>query len=207
MFGGPFFPAQFLISFVVALALIGLIAWLAQLFGWYGSSKRGQQTRLSVIETAAVDSWRRILLVRRDSVEHLILLGEPTDLIIEANIVRARGAMRRERPTQPAEPGWPAPAENGLQRPEHASRAARPPALQPVVQSIVEDQMRPHPEPWVGGGKQTSSIRDSGRVEVHETSLDEVHAGERHIAEMAIQLKAILRLLGNAPTNADAQLS
>ncbi|MFY9827452.1 MAG: hypothetical protein WB820_01680 [Rhodoplanes sp.] len=129
MFGGPLFPAQFMISFVVALALIGVIAWLVHLFNWYGSSTLGQQTRLSVIET--VDSRQRILLVRRDNVRHLILIGGTTDLVIEANIVRARGAMRHETPLQPAEPGWPTPA---------ASRAARPPDLHPMAQSIVEDR-------------------------------------------------------------------
>ena len=104
------FPRNSWISFVVALALIGVIAWLVHLF------TLGQQTRLSVIET--VDSRQRILLVRRDNVRHLILIGGTTDLVIEANIVRARGAMRHETPLQPAEPGWPTPA---------ASRAARPP--------------------------------------------------------------------------------
>ena len=55
---------------------------------------RGRQPRLAVIEYATVDARRRLLLVRRDNVEHLMMIGGPTDVVVEANIVRAVPASR-----------------------------------------------------------------------------------------------------------------
>lgn len=48
--------------------------------------------RLDVVEHASVDGKRRLILVRRDDVEHLIMTGGPVDVVIETGIqpVRAR---------------------------------------------------------------------------------------------------------------------
>ncbi len=45
--------------------------------------------RLAVIDAAAVDGRRRLVLVRRDNVEHLLMIGGPTDVVVEPNIVRS----------------------------------------------------------------------------------------------------------------------
>jgi hypothetical protein len=42
--------------------------------------------RLDVVEHASVDSRRRLILVRRDEVEHLIMTGGPVDVVIETGI-------------------------------------------------------------------------------------------------------------------------
>jgi hypothetical protein len=36
-----------------------------------------------------------LILVRRDNIEHLVLIGGPTDVVVEANIVRAAPARQR----------------------------------------------------------------------------------------------------------------
>jgi hypothetical protein len=54
-----------------------------------------------VIDAAAVDGRRRLVLVRRDNVEHLLMIGGPADLVVEPNIVRARRSATR-RPRAPA---------------------------------------------------------------------------------------------------------
>jgi len=38
------------------------------------------------VEVATVDTRHRLVLVRRDGVEHLVLLGANSDLLIESNI-------------------------------------------------------------------------------------------------------------------------
>ena len=53
---------------------------------------RGRQPRLAVIDAAAVDGRRRLVLIRRDNVEHLMMIGGPTDVVVEPNIVRAAAA-------------------------------------------------------------------------------------------------------------------
>ena len=47
-----------------------------------------------MIEQASVDSRRRLVLIRRDDVEHLIMTGGPVDVVIETGIQRAAGPSR-----------------------------------------------------------------------------------------------------------------
>ncbi|WEX86965.1 flagellar biosynthetic protein FliO [Sinorhizobium garamanticum] len=47
---------------------------------------KNRQPRLAVLDAAAVDARRRLVLVRRDDVEHLVMIGGPTDIVIESRI-------------------------------------------------------------------------------------------------------------------------
>src|SRR5579872_4364217 len=87
---------RFFVAFLVVLALIGAIAWAVRRFGSgrLGTSTRGRQPRLAVIDYASVDGRRRLILVRRDNVEHLLMIGGPSDIVVEPNIVRAVPASR-----------------------------------------------------------------------------------------------------------------
>jgi hypothetical protein len=65
-------------------------------FGWmvgsgrFGAARRpGRQPRLAVIDAAKVDERRLLILIRRDNVEHLLMIGGPTDIVVEPNVVRA----------------------------------------------------------------------------------------------------------------------
>lgn len=44
------------------------------------------EPRIGVMEYASVDGRRRLILVRRDDVEHLIMTGGPVDVVIETGI-------------------------------------------------------------------------------------------------------------------------
>ena len=99
---------KFFIAFAVVLALIGLTAWLVRRFGAnrLGAAGRGgRQPRLAVIDAATVDGRRRLVLIRRDNIEHLLMIGGPTDLVVEPNIVRAVG--NREVTREPGRPETP----------------------------------------------------------------------------------------------------
>jgi len=83
---------RFVVAFVIVLALIGLTFWLIRRFGGArvgNNAQRGRQPRLAVIDAAPVDGRRRLVLIRRDNVEHLLMLGGPSDFVVEQNIVRA----------------------------------------------------------------------------------------------------------------------
>lgn len=73
---------------VLALAaVVGLIAgaaWIARRSGLAGGrlGQRGKR-RLSIVESLGVDSRRRLVLIRRDDTEHLLLIGGGSDLLIE----------------------------------------------------------------------------------------------------------------------------
>ena len=94
----------FVFAFVAVLALIGVAAWLVRRFAGNrlgANTNRGRMPRLAVIDAAAVDGRRRLVLVRRDNIEHLLMIGGPTDIVVESNIVRAMTA-RDPMPQRPA---------------------------------------------------------------------------------------------------------
>ena len=128
-------PITFIVAFIVVLALIGVAAWLVRRFATTrlgANTQRGRMPRLAVIDAAAVDGRRRLVLVRRDNVEHLLMIGGPTDIVVEPNIVRA------------------APGRDQLPQ---RSNAAEPPRLAPMpdTSSWADEAPRPevldHPEP------------------------------------------------------------
>src|SRR5262249_46894700 len=87
---------RFFVAFLIVLGVIGAIWWTVRRFGTgrLGASTRGRQPRLAVIDYASVDNRRRLILVRRDNVEHLLMIGGPSDIVVEPNIVRAVPAAR-----------------------------------------------------------------------------------------------------------------
>ncbi len=82
---------QFALALVFVLALILGLAAAARRFGLTPrvTGPRGGPRRLSIVEVLTVDAKRRLVLVRRDDVEHLILLGASADLVVEASISSA----------------------------------------------------------------------------------------------------------------------
>ena len=92
LFGEGQTGPKILLFLVVVLGLLALAFWLLRRFGGgrLGSSAtRGRQPRLAMIDQAAIDNRRRLSLIRRDNVAHLLIIGGPTDVVIEQNIVRA----------------------------------------------------------------------------------------------------------------------
>ncbi|QDG76824.1 flagellar biosynthetic protein FliO [Labrenzia sp. PHM005] len=80
---------QLVISLAVVLVLFGLFIFIIKrLMGARVPQSRGRQPRIALMDSAAIDSRRRLLLVRRDNIEHLILVGGPSDVVVEQNIVR-----------------------------------------------------------------------------------------------------------------------
>ena len=95
---------------LLAAAVIGLaIVWRSWQDGTspfdrlFGSPA---ERRLDVVEHHSLDGRRRLVLVRRDDVEHLILTGGPVDVVIETGIGERASAARgvRAEPVEPAAP-------------------------------------------------------------------------------------------------------
>lgn len=85
---------RFVLTLLFVLALIGVLAWLARRAGLGSRVARtaGARRRLSVSEVSVIDGKRRLVLVRRDEVEHLVLLGPQTDLVVETGIAVPQAA-------------------------------------------------------------------------------------------------------------------
>jgi flagellar protein FliO/FliZ len=161
---------KMLFAFIVVFAVLALALWLVRRFGsdrLTHAGGRGRQPRLAVIDAANVDGRRKLVLIRRDNVEHLVMIGGPSDVVIEPNIVRAATAPRevaaRPVPTSDTLPRavplgeenmWPLQPEPGprgeraepLPRPE--PQALRPPpAVEPSAHWPPREPEMPAPPP------------------------------------------------------------
>jgi flagellar biogenesis protein FliO len=225
VFGELPLAAKFLIAFVIVLGLIGSVFYLVRRFGSSAlgsSASRGRQPRLSVIEAAPVDSRRRLVLVRRDNVEHLIMLGGPTDVVVESNIVRAAPipAAREVPPPRMADiteaspramplvegMAWPPAPEPGL-RPQ---RLAVPDRSAAYEESPLQPQ--PEPAPRAHAAERLSGLaadlsRPAGRSEAPASRtlpaqeakratappLGGAHTDDKTFSAIATRLEAALR--------------
>lgn len=88
-----------LLTYVLVFALLAAGALGAY---WYFGNSGGKapgagffgpraEKRLAVVEYANVDGRRRLLLIRRDGVEHLVMTGGPVDVVIETGIGDRKG--------------------------------------------------------------------------------------------------------------------
>jgi hypothetical protein len=72
---------------VAAMVVLAGLLVLALVLKAWGSRVRGREgARLAVSEFHEVDKQRRLVLVRRDHVEHLVMIGGPQDIVIETGI-------------------------------------------------------------------------------------------------------------------------
>jgi flagellar protein FliO/FliZ len=157
----------FLFAFIAVLALIGVAAWLVRRFATNrlgANTNRSRMPRLAVIDAAAVDGRRRLVLVRRDNVEHLLMIGGPSDIVVEPNIVRAmpgrdqmapRPAVAGEAPPRIAplpDANWNEEAARSDLRSadayEHHAEPQMPePPPRPARPSFADEVRRPAPPP------------------------------------------------------------
>jgi flagellar protein FliO/FliZ len=82
---------KYLVGLLIVLGLIALVTLAARKFGMVPKADRkpGSPKRLSVSDVMSIDAKRRLVLVRRDDQEHLLLLGPERDLVVEQNIPSA----------------------------------------------------------------------------------------------------------------------
>jgi flagellar protein FliO/FliZ len=79
---------RFLGALVLVIALIFALAWVAKRLGFGGRVAAGRgKRRLGVQEVLSLDSKRRLFLIKRDGVEHLLLIGLNDDVVVETGIV------------------------------------------------------------------------------------------------------------------------
>lgn len=120
-------------KFVIAVAvvLLGLLCLALVLWIIRGRPSspfirggRNRTPRLAVLDAAAIDTRRRLVLVRRDDVEHLVMIGGPTDIVIESRIATTASE------TAPS-------VEQPVQKTVHAEPVQNEPAVKAVETPVV----------------------------------------------------------------------
>ena len=125
---------------VVAAALILAVVYRL-VFGHrlrVPGASRARQPRLGLVDAFSLDGQRQLVLVRRDNVEHLIMIGGPNDVLLESQIVRAVAAARRR------EPSLKPPV--AVVEPPHAPVDGAPPRVEaPTLRRVEPAPPRPPP--------------------------------------------------------------
>jgi flagellar protein FliO/FliZ len=79
---------RFAMALGLVIALILILAWFARRAGFGGITAKpaGRKRRLAVVEVLTLDPKRRLVLLRRDGTEHLVILGAGGETVIEQGI-------------------------------------------------------------------------------------------------------------------------
>ena len=127
-----------------AIVLVGLVAlWLiARLVGRKVAGRRG--SRLAVSEFHEIDKSRRLVLVRRDDVEHLVMIGGSQDMLIETGIGEEPVAQSVARTDPlPSLDVPPAPASTVEEPEENVAKIIPPREPKPAVFGDRAPNLRP----------------------------------------------------------------
>lgn len=113
LFGGETNTLTMVVALAIVLALIVLAVWLIKLMGQVSQTVgRGRHKRLAIIDSIAIDQKRQAVIVRRDDVEHLIVIGGANDLVVETGfgapaLVSPSARNARRSPAPASEPETP----------------------------------------------------------------------------------------------------
>src|SRR5271170_1343481 len=91
--------AVVVVAIALAIAIIYRVVFAHRLRVPGGS--RARQPRLGLVDAFSLDGQRQLVLVRRDNVEHLIMIGGPNDVLVESQINRALTPARENNQASP----------------------------------------------------------------------------------------------------------
>jgi flagellar protein FliO/FliZ len=89
-----------LINYIKALFafgfVLGLIAIIFLFLRKYNFIQQGPNKRIHLEEILMIDTKRKLVLVRRDEVRYLILLGPHNDIVIESHLEKTGCSQKRQ---------------------------------------------------------------------------------------------------------------
>jgi len=152
------------LAFLIVLGLVSAGAWALSRSGRGRSTgASGRPLRLAIIDSAGFEGSRRLILIRRDDVEHLLMIGGPTDVVVETNILHVAGAPlelpvtrspaaaeRQQRAIPQADNKGSRrlpPEQMAMPRPAIQIKPPAPPPLRPLSQEPVAGQFQAQAEP------------------------------------------------------------
>lgn len=81
---------RFALALILVLGLIALLAWVLRRFGAGVKLQRGR--RLGIVEVQSLGPRHRLILLRRDQVEHLVIVGPHSETLVESGITPPKSA-------------------------------------------------------------------------------------------------------------------
>ncbi len=128
---------------IAALVLLAIVYRLVFAHRLRVPGGRTRQPRLGLVDAFSLDGQRQLVLIRRDNVEHLVMIGGPNDVLVESQITRALASVRDNNLAQPAPvapasrraepvlvPAPPVPGAGSAAEPPTAIRSSAPSAAE-----------------------------------------------------------------------------
>ncbi|WP_332696137.1 hypothetical protein [Bosea sp. (in: a-proteobacteria)] len=215
---------RWIIAFAIVLLLVALFAFFLRRitggrlkFKGQGSG-RTRQPRLGVVDIHDLDRQRQLILVRRDNVEHLVMIGGASDVVIETNIMRSgarvaaplpnegaperplaleplalpelplRGEIPDEPRRMPPAPEPVPPAPAPVMPPPPPRQQPLAPPARPTGQPIPP--ARPAPQPAVPPAAAAAVAASAAAA---QSARETVAAGQAELGDMARQLEEALK--------------
>jgi flagellar protein FliO/FliZ len=130
------------IAALVVLAIVYRLAFAQRLRVPGG---RTRQPRLGLVDAFSLDGQRQLVLIRRDNIEHLVMIGGPNDVLVESQINRAAVPARESNqaspllvPSTPARQApLPAPASAAAEAPAKVAGKAQTSAPAPAPAPLI----------------------------------------------------------------------
>ncbi len=128
---------NYIITAGIALLVLIVGFWVFRALSGPMMGRKGQ--RLGISEYHEIDKTRRLVLVRRDETEHLILIGGAQDIVVESGISLNSGMDDVREPPRP-----PIPIRAAPRAPVFSGE--RRPALRPVEPPMMSQRGYEHEE-------------------------------------------------------------
>lgn len=148
-------------ALAIVLGLIALATFIARKTGFGGVHVRRDERRLSIVEAMTLDPKRRVLLIKCDSTEHLVLLGPTSETLLSGS---APSHEIYQSSTTPALGAPKSPVkEPQLKPPQNAAEAAaaRAAAFAARGAATLSQPVGEKPDTWTT--RKTSSGKDGRR--------------------------------------------
>jgi len=123
---------------IVIVAITALVIAYRALFGHrlrFAGGGKARQPRLGLVDAFSLDGQRQLVIVRRDNVEHLLMIGGPNDIVVESQIVRALPQALPRDQAPPREKDVAAPSAPSPKAP--IAVAPVPPAIKPPPAAVI----------------------------------------------------------------------
>ncbi len=91
--------ARYIGALLLVLGLVGGAGLAARRFGLGSLVKPAMSRRLAIVETLMIGPRQRLLIIRRDGVEHLVLSGPDGTSVIESGIPVQPAPLTHALPT------------------------------------------------------------------------------------------------------------
>ena len=103
MDGGSIAWLRLVLGFALVLGLLALASWGLRRLPWFGSFRPGGKgtKRLAVVDSLVLDPRHRLVLVRQDESEHLLVIGAGAPLLVQAKLAGQQPATDDAAPPTP----------------------------------------------------------------------------------------------------------